>query len=274
MSFKRLIIAVGVCLPLALTVQAAEPLVMVVQPINSEATTRANDQPLVDYLAQRIGQPITLKTVGNYLVFWGMSRRDGQFDIALDAAHTTAYRIATHGDQVIARIPSKVSFSLLTREDSLVLDVDELARKKIATLPSPALGAIRLLAWYPNPSSQPVLVRAVNTEDAIAKLREGKVDAAIIPSPLVAKYEGVNVVEVTDSVPAPAISVSAKVPAETVTALRKALLGMADDPEGKKVLAEAHLPGFVAASDEDYAGYDKLLDGVWGYQPIAGGANH
>jgi len=267
-SIKRWLFAVGVLLPLA--AQAAEPLIMVVQPINSEATTRANYQPLAEYLGKRIGRKIELRTVNNYLVFWGMARRENQFDIALDAAHMTSYRVATHGDKVIAHIPSRVSYSLVTSEDSLVLDVEELIGKKVATLPSPGLGAIRLLEMFPNPSRQPVLIRAVNTEDAIAKLEEVSVAAAIIPTPLVSKFDGVNVVEVTDSVPAPAISVNKSLSAETVAALTKALVEMGDNEEGKAVLATARLPGFEAADDADYAGFHELLYGVWGYQVVVG----
>ena len=263
-SIKRFLCVIGVMVPLA--VQAAEPLVMAVQPINSAATTRANYQPLADYLARHIGREIKLRTYPNYLVFWGMVRRENPFDIALNAAHTTSYRVATHGDKVIARIPTRVSYSLLTLEDSPILDVDELVAKKVATLPSPGLGAIRLLEMFPNPSRQPILIRAVNTEDAIARLYKSSVAAAIIPTPLVAKYEGINVVEVTDSVPAPAISVNKNLSADTVAALTKALVGMSADKAGKAVLATARLPGFVPASDADYAGYHKLLDGVWGYR--------
>ena len=269
---KRLFVAVSLLLPLA--VQAAEPLVMVVQPINSEATTRANYQPLADYLSKRIGRDIELMTVNNYLVFWGMARRENQFDIALDAAHMTSYRVDAHGDTVIAKVPSRVSYTLVTDEDSLVLDVDELKGKKIATLPSPGLGAIRLLEMFPNPSNPPVLVRAVNTQDAIAKLQQKLVEAAIIPTPLVASFEGINVVETTDSVPAPAISVNKNMPAETVTALRKALLEMSANDEGKAVLKTAKLPGFDPAGNQDYAGLHELLYGVWGYKLVAGAAAH
>ena len=268
---KRLLCVVGLTLPLA--TQAAEPLVMVVQPINSEATTRANYQPLADYLGKRIGREIELHTVDNYLIFWGMARRENQFDIALDAAHMTSYRVQAHGDKVIANIPSRVSYSLLTLEDSFVLDVEELRNKKVATLPSPALGAIRLLQMFPNPSRQPVLVRAVNTQDAIAKLRKHEAEAAIIPTPLVTNFDGVNVVDVTESVPAPAISVNKNMPADTVAALTKALVEMDDNAEGKAVLATARLPGFAAASNSDYAGYHKLLFGVWGYKVAAGAAH-
>ena len=100
-------------------------MIMVVQPINSESVTAANYQPLVAYLSKHTGRQIELRTVNNYHVFWGMSRRKGEFDIALDAAHMTSYRVAVHGDRVIAKVPSRVSYSVVTSEDSMILDLDD-----------------------------------------------------------------------------------------------------------------------------------------------------
>jgi len=270
MLYRRLFIVVCLLGLAPMVVHAAAPLIMVVQPINSEATTEANYRPLVEYLSKRTGRQIELRPVNNYLIFWGMARRKDQFDIALDAAHMTSYRVAMHDHRVIAKVPSRVSYSLVTTDDSLILDPDELVGKRVATLPSPGLGAIRLLEMYPKLMSQPVLVRATNTEDAIAKLRAGSVGAAVIPTPLVSNFEGISVVEVTDSVPSPAISVGPKVSAQTAKDLRKALLEMANSEQGRAVLEGAHLSGFEAADNSTYEGYHSLLDGVWGYD-LAGG---
>lgn len=279
MLFKRLF-AVAVLAALPLIAGAADsageskrPLIMVVQPINSEATTEANYKPLAEYLSEQTGRKIELQTVNNYHVFWGITRRKDQFDIALDAAHMTSYRIAAHGHRVVAKVPSQVSYSLVTSEDSMILDIDELFAKRVATLPSPGLGAIRLLEMYPNMMHQPVLVRAENTEDAIEKLRANEVAAAIIPTPLVSQYDGISVVEVTDAVPSPAISVSSRVSDQTASALRKVLVDMQNSEKGKAVLKTARLPGFEAARDSDYSGYHELLEGVWGYDHLVGQRN-
>ena len=250
--------------------ESKRPLVMVVQPINSEATTEANYKPLADYLSEHTGRQIKLQTVNNYHVFWGITRRKDQFDIALDAAHMTSYRILAHGHRVIAKIPSQVSYSLVTSEDKMILDPDELVGKRVATLPSPGLGAIRLLQMYPDMMHQPVLVRAQNTQDAVQKLRANDVVAAIIPTPLVSSFDGLSVVEVTDTVPSPAVSVSPRVSEKTASALRKVLIGMKNNEQGRAILESAHLPGFEIAGDTDYSGYHILLDGVWGYDRLIG----
>lgn len=268
MSIRSTLFATLFLTILAPATQAADPLVLVVQPINSQETTQAKYGPLVEYLSKRTGRPVVLKPVSNYMSFWGMTRRTDQFDLALDAAHMTSYRIAAHHDRVIAKVQSQVSYSVVTRDDSMILDMDELMGKRVATLPSPGLGAIRLLNMYPNAARQPVLVIAWNSEDAISKLRSGQVSAAIIPSPLVATFEGLSVVEITEQVPAPAFSVSDKVSAQTANALRTVLLNMTQDERGQAILKAARISGFEAASDQDYADYHHLLDGVWGYDPM------
>ena len=78
MFFQRLF-AAAVIAALPLMAGAADstgkPLIMVVQPINSETVTAANYQPLAEYLSKYTGRQIELRTVGNYHIFWGMSRR-------------------------------------------------------------------------------------------------------------------------------------------------------------------------------------------------------
>jgi len=268
MSVRNTLLATLFLALLTPAAQATGPLVLVVQPINSKATTQAYYGPLAAYLSKRSGRPVVLKPVSNYMSFWGMARREDQFDLALDAAHTTSYRILAHHDHVIAKVKSRVSYSVVTSDDAIILDMEELMGKRIATLPSPGLGGIRLLNMYPNASRQPVLVIVQNAEQAIAKLRKGEVDAAIIPSPMVSEYEGLNVVEVTEQVPAPAFTVSDKVSPQTASALRTVLLQMNRDEEGRQILSAAHISGFETAGDEDYADYHQLLTGVWGYDPM------
>ena len=268
MTLRHALIAIALIACSPLSAGALEPLVMVVQPINSQQTTEANYGPMADYLSEHIGHPIVLKPVSNYLSFWGMARREKQFDLALDAAHMTSYRVKTRGDRVIAKVESVVSYSFVTTEDSSVLDMEDLAGRRVATLPSPGLGAIRLLNMYPNISHQPVLVIAENAEEAIKKLRTGKVEAAVIPTPLVGQYDGLSVVDVTEQVPAPAFTVSTRVPPRVAEALRDALVNMGQDEQGKAVLRGARISGFEPAENQDYAGYHVLLNGVWGYDPM------
>jgi len=48
------------------------------------------------------------------------------------------------------------------------------------------------------------------------------------------------------------------VPAATVDTLRRALLGMADDPAAVPILARVKFKGFAPASDRDYDGVRRV----------------
>jgi len=183
----------------------------------------------------------------------------------LDAAHFTDYRVKRKGYRVLAKFPDTVSFTVVTGEDSFILDMEELIGKRIATMPSPGMGAVRLNQMFPNPVRLPVFIQVKNSVEAVDKVLAGGVDAAIIPSPLVGAYDQLNTVESTESVPHMAVSASSEVPEEVVQAVKKALLEASETPRGRKMLEAMNLEGFENATAQTYGGYAELLDGVFGY---------
>jgi phosphonate transport system substrate-binding protein len=130
---------------------------------------------------------------------------------------------------------------------------------------APGMGAVRLSSMFPNPVRLPFYVEASNSVDAVNKVLDGAVDAAIIPSPLVGNYANLNSVISTDPVPHMALSASPEIPDEVALAVKQALLDAANTPEGKKMLADMNIEYFEDATEEVYAGYAELLDGVFGY---------
>ncbi len=59
---------------------------------------------------------------------------------------------------------------------------------------------------FPNPVRLPFYIQVTNSIDAVNKVLDGSVDAAIIPSPLVGNYDNLNSVTSTDPVPHMALS--------------------------------------------------------------------
>jgi phosphonate transport system substrate-binding protein len=109
-----------------------------------------------------------------------------------------------------------------------------------------------------------------NQEASFAQLRVGKIAAAGVNSSVMArygrrenfKYRALWTSELYGDL---CIMASPKVPAKIVAAVQDALVGMATDPEGRKVLeAGAELLkstgelGFVAVADRDYDNYRKF----------------
>jgi phosphonate transport system substrate-binding protein len=109
-----------------------------------------------------------------------------------------------------------------------------------------------------------------NQEASFAQLRVNKISAAGVNSSVMARYgrrEAFKYRALWTSEPYGDLCIMAnpKVPAKVVAAVREALIDMAKDPEGRKVLqAGADLLkmngdlGFVAAEDSEYDNYRKF----------------
>jgi len=238
---------------------------LAIQPILSKSKTEQAYQPLAVYLSRVTGHTITVKASMNFLGYWESMRRGKGYDLVLDAAHFTDFRDRRMKYTVLAKLQDTVTFSLVTSEDVLLFEPEELIAKKIATIPSPSLGGVRLAELYPNPLRQPRIIGTPNALDALARLKNGEVDAALVPTPLIRGDSTVNVVMTTEPVPHMALSASPRVDKKTRRAIRKALVNAHKTPAGQAMLKAINLPGFDPASNATYKGYAKLLDGVWGY---------
>ncbi|MEJ2451604.1 MAG: PhnD/SsuA/transferrin family substrate-binding protein [Gammaproteobacteria bacterium] len=246
--------------------EAAE-LNLYVQPIESVAKTEHAFQPLADYLSKKIGYTVHVRTAANFLAYWELMRRGKGFDMVLDAAHFTDYRDQQQGYKVLAKVPDTVSFSLVTAGNLLLFDASELIGKTLASAPSPSLAGVRLAQIYPNPLRQPTLVQASNFEQALDMLKQGKIKAALVPTPMVNNDNSVNTVMTTRPVPHMAFSVSPQIDAATRKKIRDALLNANKSKPGKVMLQKLRYTRFQPANNAMYKGYENLLDGVWGFTP-------
>lgn len=243
----------------------AQEYTLSIQPVFSKDKVITTYQPLADYLTDQTGHQITIKAYRNFLTYWQMMKRADSFDLVLDAAHFTDYRIQNYDYTILAKIPGTVSYSLVTRVDDLVSEPEELILKNVATMPSPGLGGLRLYEIYDDPSRLPREVAVNSSQEAVDALANGIVDAAIIPSSLVNNYEFLNTVLTTEPVPHMAMSSSPTVPMEVMQSIQKALTDANKTVEGRLMLEKIALPEFVSTNSNEYIGYSKLLQDVPGY---------
>ena len=261
--------AVGAAAPA--DVLKAEPgdLVFIIQPILNEEQTRKAYQPLADYLGKIAGKRVVIRTLPNFVAYWETMRLVNAYDLVLDAAHFTDYRIQKLGFKVLAKIPDTVSYSLIVGSGTLVIDPIELIGKTVATPGAPSVGAARLNAMYPNPVRQPVIVDSGTAEEGIQMLVKNKVQAAIVPTPLVsqqmAQGGGISVVVTTDPIPHIALSAAPRLNADVRDKIRAALVSASNTEDGKKMLKDINFERFDPANDKIYAGQGTLLKEYWGY---------
>jgi phosphonate transport system substrate-binding protein len=237
---------------------------LAIMPVRSKALTEKLYQPLADYLSKATGKPIHLKTYNNFVNYW-QDMRDGKLDIVLDAAHFVDYRAKQKEHQVLVKLKDKVSFSLVSSEDLAILEPAELIGKPIACLPPPSRGNLEIDSFFKNPIRQPRKVEVKSYEEAVMLLEQGKVQAAVIPTPMLNAFPNLMVIDSTDLWPHMAMTASANVPTEVKSAIAKALLGMEKDMQGNEALANSGLTGFEPADHSLYDGYSKALSTYGNY---------
>lgn len=246
-----------------------QELVLAIQPILSEANTRTAYQPLANYIEKVTGRKCTIKTTPNFLAYWSEVTRKRENMIYIDAAHFTAYRARKQGYHVLAKVPDAVSYSLIVNDSNLVFDPTELTAKRVATLGAPSIGAARLNGMFPNPVRQPIIVEVDNAEAGIKMLVENKVDAAIIPTPIVSRAmsqgTAISVVTTTEPMPHIAVSTSPDIDDATASKIRQALLEANNRTDGQAMLKNIGFPKFDPANGGIYKDQDNVLKTYWGF---------
>ena len=260
-----LLTILGLVLLLSSSFISAKSYEIAIQPILPEAEIKRVYQPLVDYLSEATGDTFSIKTYRNFLTYWERMKKQVGFDFVLDAAHFTDWRIKRQNYNVLAKFPDSVSFSLVTREDNLVFDAEELVLAKIATMTSPGLGAVRLNEIYSNPMRIPRYMQSKDAVSSVKKVIDGKADAAIIPTPLMGAFEGLNLVETTQLVPHMGFSASSEIPEDVFDKVKRALVDATKTVDGRKMLRNINIEYFEKANNATYDGYAVLLQDVFGY---------
>jgi phosphonate transport system substrate-binding protein len=101
----------------------------------------------------------------------------------------------------------------------------------------------------------------------MAQLKARRVEAAAVNSRFLAQYaerEGLRFREiyVSEGYPELAVIVHPRVPAPIVEKIRRALVGMVDDPNAAPIMARIRFKGFSPATDKDYDGVRRVYRSI------------
>jgi ABC-type phosphate/phosphonate transport system substrate-binding protein len=243
-------------------------LALLVQPDQSPDRTQALYRPLANFIGRVAGRPCRIVARPNYMAHWNTLRTNKEYDLVLDAAHFTDYRVAKFGFKILAKAAGTISDSLVVTAPRRVLDPAELVGKTVAALGPPSLGAARLNVFFPNPIRQPLIVEVSSADEGLELLRTGKVAAAVLPTTAISRQMtrgDIAVVATTEPVPNMALSASPRFDPALRDRLRTALIDAEYNTDGKRMLIAIEIERFEPASESDYAGYGKVLKDYWGY---------
>ena len=240
-----------------------------VEPNYPPAQAQEVYKPLLDYLSKATGQRFILKTAGNYHVFWRDLRGGANTDFAFEEAHFTDYRINRQHFTPLARVADPTKFILLVDSSKAAGGANGLIGRRIASMSAPSLGYLLLGELYKNPIAQPEIQSvAASWKDGVEMVFADETDAAMVPGYIAQTYPNLVPVATSRDFIGRAFSANPKVPADVRKKVTDALLRLHKDKTLYDVINELGATQFVPATAADYAGSERLLRGVFGYQPL------
>ncbi len=244
-----------------------------VLPKDNPVTTYGQYQPLVDYLTKSTGQKIELRLEKSYQDVVG-SLGEGRTFFALlgPLTYLDAYKRFAAPPIARAKTSRGETFFrtvIVTGADGGIKEISQLVDKKFAfgALWSTSGNLIPryMLAWAGIHLENLNEYRNYGYNDTVAKkIISKEFDAGAISLSTAERYlpYGLRIIATSDPIPTGPVVVSPKAPYSLVKKVQQALLALANDDNGRKVLEklDADLQGgFVAASDADYACIRRMI---------------
>ncbi|HMB57329.1 MAG TPA: PhnD/SsuA/transferrin family substrate-binding protein [Arenimonas sp.] len=250
---------------------AAADYTITVEPNYPPAQAQEVYKPLLDYLGKATGQHFILKTSANYHVYWRDMRAATKTDFAFEEAHFTDYRINRQGFTPLVRVSDPTRFTLLANADVAAKGANYLVGRRIVSMSAPSMGYLLLGELYKNPISQPEIQSAsASWKDGVEMIFADETDAAMVPGYIATTYPNLVPVATSRDFMGRALSAAPSVPADVRKKVTDAMLRLHKDNSLYEVINEIGATQFVPATAADYAGNERLLRGVFGYQPIPG----
>jgi hypothetical protein len=244
-----------------------------VEPNYPPAQAQEVYKPLLDYLSKATGQRFILKTSGNYHVYWRDLRGAAATDFAFEEAPFTDYRINRQRFIPLVRVADATKFILLVDSSNAAGGANGLIGRRIASMSAPSLGYLLLGELYKNPIAQPeIQSAAASWKDGVEAVFAGEADAAMVPGYIAQTYPNLVPVATSRDFIGRAFSANPKVPADVRKKVTDAMLRLHKDKTLYDVINELGASQFVPANAGEYAGNERLLRGVFGYQAMPGRA--
>ncbi len=233
-------------------------------------------QPLMDYLSAQTGEKIELQLERNYKDVVN-SLGQGRTSFALLGPLTYLDAFKRYDAVPIARSKTARGENfyrsvIVTDVDGSIKELSQMVDKKFAFAAlwstSGNLLPRYMLAWSGIHLNDLAKYHHYNYHDTVAKkIIRNEFDAGAIRLSTAEQYlrYGLKIIATSDPIPTGPVVVSPKTPWDVMQKVQKALLGMNNTPQGRKVLKRLDPDlqgGFVASSDADYAEIRQMINAV------------
>ncbi len=250
----------------------ARDIVLTAPPRESAEKGRKIYGPIAKYLSEVLGKKVIYVHPGNWMVYQREMRND-RYDIIFDGPHFIAWRQQHLGHEPLLKLPGKLQFMLVTGKENGTKyeDPDSLIGKRICGISPPNLSTLSVLDYFRNPVRQP-MIRGVRggMGKVYASLEKNRCEAAVLRTTFYQKKlnagEREKLVSLYTTYPMPnqGITASIRLSEDEKNRIRQALLrgdGLAAS-KGLLNRFSGKTKKFVPVKANEYAGYNKLLEGV------------
>lgn len=269
MSKRGLLCLVAALCGILVTQVVTADLILSAPPRESQEAGIKTYGPLADYLSRVTGEKVVYQSPAN----WGLYQAYmtmGQYDLVFDGPHFVSWRDQHLKHAPIAALSGTLGFVIVARqEDARVHTLADLNGKGVCGHAPPNLATLTLYSQFPNPSRQPMLVETKGFDNAYKALLAGKCSGTVLPietyRKLDAQAKRTRVLFESKAYPNQALTAGPRVPEVVRQRIRQALLSPGHQPESHPIAKALGGSDFVAATVDNYKGYDELLKNVWGF---------
>ncbi|MFZ5587864.1 MAG: phosphate/phosphite/phosphonate ABC transporter substrate-binding protein [Thermodesulfobacteriota bacterium] len=258
---------------------APRQLRMAVAAMTSPQETFHNYQELTEYIGRRLGLPASLAQRKTYAEIDQMLAR-GELDVAFVCSGPYAAQGETPAFELLAApvVGGQTTYRayLIVGRDSPHQSLEDLRGKVFAfTDPDSNTGRLVPQAWLAAMGQRPETffaqtIYTYSHDSSIQAVARGLVDGAAVDG-LVWDFlarrrpelaDRTRVIRVSEPYGIPPVVAGAALAAEQKAAVKAALLAMADDPQGRRILDALMIDGFVAARSQWYDSIRRLREGL------------
>lgn len=250
--------------------QQTDKMVFGILPSRSTITMFNRFAPLRDYLAAQLNKQIIFETAPDYDIFLHRSRYR-KYDFILTAPHFALLTMDSGHYEIAATYRDPLAAVILTRNDSKLKNLTDLAGKTISIPPDRAIitmaGKYYLMKSGLTGNNEPVYRSYTTHSASLHAMLSGETDAAIISNNVsrhaIKKKQPVRIISRSPNIPGMAILVAKNLPEKSRNNFSHLLLNMHNSSEGRQVLKKINYPGYRKASPKEFDSVRLYLNKYW-----------